>query len=344
MKHRASRNLLLQDSRGRGHRALQGLVVQGFTHQFGLDYTDIWAPTGSLAAYRLLLIHVAIHDYNVRLLDIKCALTETIYASPPMGMDDGHFWRLRKAFHRRKQAARSWHACLREALYKFGYSSCAVDPALILRDSAAGHVAISTHVDDTAATGPPGEIDKDFAAILAQFEGRLLGEINGQIFLGNLHSRDRKARTITMSQPALISSFLKRHGYGSPESVRKVSTPMDPKQSLDYEFTRVDSPEGLDQYAAIVGGLLYLAWATRPDLAHSASVLSCFMAAPTPEHLDAARRVCRYLAGAADYQLVLGGFSPDRAVLSAYSDSDFANCTDTFRSVSGMYFGVSPVH
>jgi hypothetical protein len=101
---------------------------------------------------------------------------------------------------------------------------------------------------------------------------------------------------------------------------------MDPKQSLSRESTRADSPQGLDQYAAIVGGLLYLACATRPDLAHSASALSRYMAAPRPEHLDAARRVCRYLAGTAGYHLVLGGFSPDRATLSAFSDSDFALC------------------
>jgi hypothetical protein len=41
------------------------LVVQGFTQQFGLNYTEVWAPTGSLAAYRLLLVHAAIHDYDV---------------------------------------------------------------------------------------------------------------------------------------------------------------------------------------------------------------------------------------------------------------------------------------
>jgi hypothetical protein len=185
------------------------LVVQG-TQQFGLDFTEVWAPTGSLAAYRLLLTHAAIYDYDVQLLDIKCAflngdLAATIYASPLVGVDGGHIWHLRKAVYGLKQAARSWHACLRQALSELRYSLSSVDPALFLQDSVDSRVAIFTHVDDTAGTCPQG--DKDFAAILVQFEGRHLGEIDGQIFLGILHPRDRTARTIELSQAALISSW-----------------------------------------------------------------------------------------------------------------------------------------
>jgi hypothetical protein len=59
-----------------------------------------------------------------------------------------------------------------------GYSPSYIDPALFLWDSVAGRVAIITHVDDTTGTSPQGEIDKDFAVILAQFEGRHLSEID----------------------------------------------------------------------------------------------------------------------------------------------------------------------
>jgi hypothetical protein len=109
-------------------------------------------------------------------------------------MANGHIWRLRKAVYGLKQAARSWHACLRDALSRLGYLPSAVDPALsfvILRPAAGPSSPMWMPLVDagsTAGTGPPGEIDKDFAAILEQFEGRHLGEIDGQIFLGILHS------------------------------------------------------------------------------------------------------------------------------------------------------------
>jgi hypothetical protein len=41
-----------------------------------------------------------------------------------------------------------------------------------------------------AGPGPPGEIDSHYAKLLEQFNGRLLGECVGQVFLGMLHERD----------------------------------------------------------------------------------------------------------------------------------------------------------
>ena len=81
---------------------------------------------------------------------------------------------------------------------------------------------------------------------------------------------------------------------------------------------------------------MYLAIATRPDIAYTVSRLSSYLDCYGPEHWSAAIRILCYLKGTHDYVLVLGGTNPLR--LSGYSDSDYANCLDTSRSIGGYCF------
>jgi hypothetical protein len=37
------------------------LVAKGYSQQYGVEYLEMWAPTGRLAAYRALLSHAAYH-------------------------------------------------------------------------------------------------------------------------------------------------------------------------------------------------------------------------------------------------------------------------------------------
>jgi hypothetical protein len=69
------------------------------------------------------------------------------------------------------------------------------------------------------------------------------------------------------------------------------------------------------------------------DPTFAASQLACHIAEPTREHLIEAKQALRYLAGTRSYELRLGGVWPLKSV--TYSDTDFANCTATHRSITG---------
>ena len=95
------------------------LVAKGFTQKEGIDYFEVWAPTGRLAAYRALLAHAANSGFPVNLLDFKTAflngeLDEEIYVIQPPGFQDGsgHVWRLHRALYGLKQSANAWHLSL----------------------------------------------------------------------------------------------------------------------------------------------------------------------------------------------------------------------------------------
>jgi hypothetical protein len=100
------------------------------------------------------------------------------------------------------------------------------------------------------------------------------------------------------------------------------------------------SEENKQQYAAIVGSLMYLATTTRPDLSFADSQLAKYMTNPTMEHLTEAKHALRYLGSTRHLKVVLGKHNKveDKTAYPAviFSDADFANCVDTRRSITGF--------
>ena len=85
-------------------------------------------------------------------------------------------------------------------------------------------------------------------------------------------------------------------------------------------------------YRMIVGKLNYLT-NTRPDLAYAAQTLSQFMQSPRTSHLQALEHVLKYIKGTVSQGLLIQG--SNQVVLQAYSDSDWAACSTTRRSITG---------
>jgi hypothetical protein len=74
------------------------------------------------------------------------------------------------------------------------------------------------------------------------------------------------------------------------------------------------------RYSRIIGSLMYLASATRSDIAYGVSKLSRFVSNTGSEHWRALERVMRYLVGTMNYGI---HYSGDLKVLEGYSDAGF---------------------
>ena len=78
--------------------------------------------------------------------------------------------------------------------------------------------------------------------------------------------------------------------------------PCDPSINgiTDCEPNILDNPR---LYREIVGSLIYIMTATRPDLCFVVTKLSQYMSKPTAAHLGLAKHVLKYVKGTRDYGL-----------------------------------------
>ncbi|XP_074351935.1 secreted RxLR effector protein 161-like [Apium graveolens] len=109
---------------------------------------------------------------------------------------------------------------------------------------------------------------------------------------------------------------------------------MHPKEIItkDEGGKLVDSTD----FKSIIGGLRYLIH-TRPDLAYSVGVIRRFMEKPTVMHLNAAKRVLRYVKGTLEFGLIYTN-DEENDVIIGYSDSDLAGNLEDRKSTDGMVF------
>ena len=89
-------------------------------------------------------------------------------------------------------------------------------------------------------------------------------------------------------------------------------------------------PSEVRAFQAIVGSLLYCATHTRPDIAYAVAMLCRGMSRPTPDLMDAARRVICYLFRHRNIALT---YSRNSSPLDGYTDSDWAVRHSTSGSV-----------
>jgi hypothetical protein len=109
-------------------------------------------------------------------------------------------------------------------------------------------------------------------------------------------------------------------------------TPYDPSPIL-----RKNKRIGRDQlrYSQMIGSLMYLASATRPDISFAVSKLGWFTSNLGDDHWRALERVMHYLVGTIDYEI---HYSRYPAVLEGYSDANWISDVDELYAMSGYVF------
>jgi hypothetical protein len=88
------------------------------------------------------------------------------------------------------------------------------------------------------------------------------------------------------------------------EHTYDVSTAMNPNVKLDLAEDQGEKElEGITDYQAVVGSLIYAALATWPDISYIVTALSHYNSQPFTSHTTAAKSVLQYLKFTADFRL-----------------------------------------
>ncbi|GJT41885.1 retrovirus-related pol polyprotein from transposon TNT 1-94 [Tanacetum coccineum] len=246
----------------------------------------------------------------------------------PEGFEDQdnptHVYRLKKALYGLKQAPRAWYDTLSKFLLANNFFKGAVDPTLFTRKSGKHILLVQIYVDDIIFASTDHNACHIFSKEMSsKFQMSMMGQMS--FFLGLQVSQSPRGIFINQAKYALET--LKKYGMDLSDPV---DTPMVDRLKLDEDLMGI--PVDQTRFRGMVGSLMYLT-ASRPDLVFAVCMCARYQAKPTKKHLEAIKRIFRYLKGTINMGL---WYPKDNAMsLTAYADADHAGCQDSRRSTSG---------
>nr|GFA00456.1 retrovirus-related Pol polyprotein from transposon TNT 1-94 [Tanacetum cinerariifolium] len=300
------------------------LVAKGYRQEEGIDFVESFAPVARIEGIRIFIANVASKNITIYQIDVKTAflngeLKEEVYVSQPEGFVDPdhptHVHRLKKALYGLKQAPRAWYDTLSRFLLDNKFSKGAVDPTLFTRKIGKHILLVQIYVDDIIfSSTDPKACDIFSNEMSSKFQMSIMGQM--LFFLGLQVSQSPEGIFIYQSKFAL--EILKKFGMDSCDSI---NTPVVDRLKLD------EDPLGIPVYQTwfcrMVGSLMYLT-TSRADIVFVVCMCARYQALPTKKHLEALKRVFRYLKGTINWGL---WYSKDTAMaLTAYADTDHASC------------------
>ena len=159
-----------------------------------------------------------------------------------------------------------------------------------------------------------------------------MGEIKW--FIGIRVIRDRGQRKLWLCQDSYIDRIATR--FTTTPGIARYRSPLPVDDLTQYVREDPASPEEIFAYQQRVGSALYAACLTRPDVARATAHLAEFSTSPHETHISAINRVIAYLKKTQTFAIEYSAPAPGRPVFEAFSDSAFADDSNTRRSSAGF--------
>jgi hypothetical protein len=195
---------------------------------------------------------------------------------------------LKKALYGLKQAPRAWYSKIDSFLLQLRFARSLSEATLYVKTEAQQLLIVSLYVDDLLIIGSSSKIIQAFKdQIMQQFQMTDIGLVT--YFLGLEINQEDSG--ISISQQKYASGLLSKFNM---DDCKPVASPFNFKEKLNEESGDGKADERL--YRSLIGSLMYLT-ATRPDILFAASRLSRFMHCATQKHMQAVKRILRYVKG-----------------------------------------------
>lgn len=333
------------------------LVILGCRQTYGEDFTETFAPVCKMTTVRALLAMAAMHNWMTIQMDVTNAflhgdLSDEIYMKFPLGylgigsritatsatrsssLSHNLVCKLKKSLYGLRQAPRLWFHKLSVTLKSLAYVQSKADYSLFTKHDSSTITMILVYVDDLLIAGNTQSIIDELKVMLSKsFHMKDLGPVN--YFLGL--EIERSPAGFFVSQRKYVVDLLAEFHMTKASPLK---LPIDTHVKLLADSGDVlPNPQN---YQRLLGKLIYLT-VTRPDITFAVHTLTQFMQKPTTTHMQAAKRVLRYLNGSSSQGILLA--SNSAAQLTAFCDSDWGSCPNSRRSTIGycLLLGTSPI-
>ncbi|GKD68073.1 retrovirus-related pol polyprotein from transposon TNT 1-94 [Tanacetum coccineum] len=232
----------------------------------------------------------------------------------------------KKALYGLKQAPKAWYDRLKAFLIDHEYTMGLVDNTLFTKKRDSHIIIVQIYVDNIIFGSTCQELCEDFSKIMHdEFEMSMMGKLN--FFLG-LQIKQLEDG-IFFNQSKYIKEMLNKFGIIDSKLVK---IPMSSKTKL----TRDEDGESVDntKYHGMIGRLLYLT-ASLSDIMFSVCLCAHFQDDPKTSHLEAVKRIFRYIKGT----IFFGLWYPKRTGVETivYAESNHAGDYVDHKSTSAEY-------
>jgi len=340
------------------------------------QYGETTAYVFSFNSLRVICAAVAINDWEMKQLDYVAAfpqsdIDEPLYAVPPQDLNipENHVLKILKAIYGLKQAAKLWQDMLFAELTLMGYKPLIwLDRCIFMRVLPNGRfLLILVYVDDMPyaySRLDEAEMNQDIAKLQKKFDLKLMGDAHQICGWRIIRDRDRKTLSLdlqgnienaleefglsecrTAADPSTSWSILNAHIERKIMEESRQVTPI--KQVISGQSSSTSTSAVVTNnyghcklttanYRHAIGALLWICNLV-PAIKFMTSVLARFNANPLPVHVEAVKKVFRYLAGVKDTKLIYQGNLPNgrSRIATFYTDSDYASDMSDSKSYSG---------
>ena len=308
-------SVIKRDGNGNPHRAKYRIVVLGNMDPYGWQKHECFAPV--LAQYELrVLLHLAVEkgcipkqgDVSQAFCQATLPPEEPYFAKPPPGCPitpKNAYWRLLKALYGMKRSPRHWYEKCNNILTSIGLKQSPNSPCVYSGTIIPGKppIYLGLYVDDFIYFSECSEVETKFETCFAQHVTKVTFSPQVDYFLGIKFDCKRHSKshvTINLSQAAFIENLLIQHKLHTSD-VNTVASPYKSGYPVDKIPREPYDESTQKQYTAcmqsIIGSLTWISMSTRPDIATITNLLAKYVVNPSQGHVNAAKRVLRYLKG-----------------------------------------------
>lgn len=326
----------------RGYEEIDGVHFDG---------SSIAAPVTNELSVRILIVMMLMSNWTGHVLDVKGAFLRgefepglpPMYMKVPEGFEKFYpkdcVLRLLRTIYGLKEAAMAFWKEMLKAFGHMGYERSNADSCLYFKWTAAGFlIAWLSWVDDCVCFGRANDVKASTDEMKNLFECDDVGEFDEYVGC----RVDRDGNELKMTQPVLIRSFEDEFDLGN---VKSAETPGAPGSVLTPV---IDDEDAVDKslqtkFRSGVGKLLHLMRWSRPEVSNAVRDLSRHGQKCNKAHIMAMKRCMQYCVETKEMGWHL---KPERMwdgkdrdfefVISGKSDSDYACCPATRRSITGL--------